>query len=181
MKGMVLSTIGPERWLPVVGYEGCYSISNHGRCRSEERTVPKSNGQTQFVPGRILKPAPDHRGYLRVNLFTNNIGATCYNHQMVIAAFIGPRPEGLVVRHLNGDQVDNRLENLAYGTAVDNMQDMRKHGRNWQLNKTHCPRNHPYDEENTFYSRLGRRFCRACVREKRAERREARLEARQAA
>ncbi len=31
-----------------------------------------------------------------------------------------------------------------------------------QRAKTHCPRNHPYDEDNTYISAKGHRRCRAC-------------------
>ena len=35
-------------------------------------------------------------------------------HRIVALAFLGPRPEGLEVSHLNGDDRDNRIENLCY-------------------------------------------------------------------
>jgi hypothetical protein len=31
-------------------------------------------------------------------------------------------------------------------------------------NKTHCPKGHAYDEENTYYTKKGTRACRACRR-----------------
>lgn len=38
-----------------------------------------------------------------------------------VLAFVGPRPAGCAgARHLNGIQTDNRLENLAWGTAAEN-------------------------------------------------------------
>ena len=37
--------------------------------------------------------------------------------------------------------------------------------------KTHCPQNHPYDEENTYVDRRGARHCRTCRRERMAARR----------
>lgn len=33
-----------------------------------------------------------------------------------------------------------------------------------EAKRTHCPRNHPYDEVNTFYERSGTRKCRTCRR-----------------
>ena len=31
--------------------------------------------------------------------------------------------------------------------------------------KTHCPQNHPYDEQNTYRSKTGARICRTCNRD----------------
>lgn len=49
-------------------------------------------------------------------------------HVLVAEAFFGPRPTGMVVRHLNGDASDNRPSNLAYGTQSDNIADCFRHG-----------------------------------------------------
>lgn len=49
-----------ERWLPVVGYEGLYEVSDQGRVRSLSRPGH---------PGRILKPTGAGNGpYWRVDL-----------------------------------------------------------------------------------------------------------------
>ena len=40
---------------------------------------------------------------------------------LVLEAWIGPRPEGMVTNHKNGDKTDNRLENLEYVTQTENM------------------------------------------------------------
>ena len=38
--------------------------------------------------------------------------------------------------------------------------------RKRQLDKTHCPKGHPYNDENTYVSSNGARHCRACKRER---------------
>jgi hypothetical protein len=84
-------------------------------------------------------------------------------HSLVILAFVGPRPDGEQVRHLNGNPADNRLTNLAYGTQSQNQQDSLRHGTHAQAAKTHCPRGHSYlDEGNVMHRRTGGRRCRAC-------------------
>ena len=47
---------------------------------------------------------------------------------LVAFAFIGPRPDGNVVRHLDGNKDNNRADNLAYGTHQDNADDDRRLG-----------------------------------------------------
>jgi transposase len=49
-------------------------------------------------------------------------------HALVALAFIGPRPNGQVVRHLDGDKKNNRPDNLAYGEKWVNAADARRHG-----------------------------------------------------
>lgn len=89
-------------------------------------------------------------------------------HQLVVLAFIGPRPEGMEVRHLNGIRSDNRLENLMYGTKKENMADRALHGNDHEANKIHCPSGHPYNLSNTYIRKatsggLGR-DCKICKR-----------------
>jgi hypothetical protein len=49
-------------------------------------------------------------------------------HTLVLTAFVGPRPDGMECRHLNGVRADARLENLAWGTKAENMADKSDHG-----------------------------------------------------
>jgi hypothetical protein len=51
-----------------------------------------------------------------------------YVHRLVLDAFVGPCPEGMEARHLNGNSMDNRLENLAWSTHAVNMADKFRHG-----------------------------------------------------
>lgn len=100
-----------ERWLPVVGAEGRYEISDHGRCR---------NAKT----GRTLKPNMGAQGYNRYNL-----PRPITVHTLVLTAFTGPRPEGLCSRHLDGNPLNNHISNLRWGTYVENAADRERHGR----------------------------------------------------
>lgn len=88
-------------------------------------------------------------------------------HELVMTVFIGPRPEGLERRHLNGDSFDNRLTNLAYGTHSENMLDKVRHGTHHEAAKTHCPKKHPLDGRRSN----GKRYCKTCNRASSARRR----------
>lgn len=160
-----------EEWRPVVGYEGRYEVSNRGRVRSldwsYERPISKAPHrlQTVHIRGRIRKQYRLKRGgYLAVSLCRNDRSVSRPVHVLVAAAFLGPRPEGQQVRHLDGDKNNCRVENLAYGTPLENHADMRRHGTHHNTRKTHCPARHPYDDKNTYVSPSGGRYCIACRR-----------------
>ena len=77
---------------------------------------------------RLLVPKPDKWGYLRVTLSNNRQRKTVYVHTLVATAFVGEKPVGLQCRHLNGDPLDNRAANLAWGTCFENQLDKKEHG-----------------------------------------------------
>jgi len=113
-----------EKWLPVLGYEGFYDVSNMGNVRSVRRIA--SNGKS--AGGRILKVNDNGHGYKNVMLCVNYKTKRKYVHRMVLEAFVGECPEGMEARHLNGKRDDNRIENLEWSTHSDNMWDREKHG-----------------------------------------------------
>lgn len=83
-----------------------------------------------FRAGRwvSIKGSYDKSGYHVVSL-PNRARGRCipvFVHRLVLAAFRGE--SDLQCRHLNGKKSDNRLENLAYGTAKENADDMLQHG-----------------------------------------------------
>jgi hypothetical protein len=74
---------------------------------------------------RRLKPRLAGKGYHSVTL---GVGNNRYVHRLVWAAWNGPVPEGAQVRHLDGNKVNNALDNLAVGTQGDNELDKERHG-----------------------------------------------------
>lgn len=145
-----------ERWRDVPGYEGLYQVSDMGNVRSARR---------RGSPGGLLRPGLS-RGYPIVSLSDSGEGRSWRVHQLVAAAFVGSRPEGMEVRHLNGVKTDCRVGNLSYGSASENAADVIRHGRNRNLAKAACPHGHPYDEGNTYRRPTAsiRRYCRECNR-----------------
>jgi hypothetical protein len=142
---------GNERqWRPVVGYEGRYEVSDTGIVRS-------------FLGRNViyLVPIKMHRGHLTVSLCKNGKMAPQFIHRLVLEAFVGPCPPGMMCRHLNGDPSDNDLENLRWGTASENGLDTVLHGKHHQKLKTHCPQGHEYAGDNLRVHGT-RRVCRAC-------------------
>ena len=86
-------------------------------------------------------------------------------HRLVCEAFHGPPPEGKPLAcHKDGDTLNNRADNLYWGSPEDNMQDALRHGTNRNASKTHCPRGHEYNEANTIRGARGERRCRECAK-----------------
>lgn len=75
--------------------------------------------------GRVLKPYVAERSEYQHVLIG---GRKLRVHHAVLLAFVGPRPEGAVARHLNDVASDNRVENLAWGTIVENAGDRHRRG-----------------------------------------------------
>jgi len=99
----------------------------------ELQPIPNYNNYYASTDGRIwsgksnrfLKLSKIRDGHLQVPLGSKNQHKSV--HRLILETFIGPCPEGMECRHLNGDSQDNRLENLKWGTHSENVQDAVKH------------------------------------------------------
>lgn len=106
-----------EVWKDIDGYDGKYQVSNFGRVRSFKQEKV-----------RFLKPGLGYDGRQCVALHKKNKRKGILIHTLVLEAFVCKRPKGKVCRHLNGDPSDNRVENLTWGTQLENYQDAIRHG-----------------------------------------------------
>ena len=102
-----------EEWRSILGGE--YEVSSHGKVR---RLTQKQGA----VPGRILKHGIGPRGYPAVVVGGGGERRRTRNiHDLVAAAFIGPKPDGNCVNHIDGDKTNNHASNLEYVTQAENM------------------------------------------------------------
>lgn len=121
---------GQEIWKPIHNYEGCYEASNKGRIRSVERLVKCKNG-TRTSPSTILKPSLGEWGYEQVTLRKNGEKETVRINRIIAQTFI-PNPNKLPqVNHIDGNKINNCVENLEWCDASHNMK--------------HCFNNHMSD------------------------------------
>jgi len=148
-----------EEWRPVVGYEGLYEVSSIGRVRSLDRTTSHGHRLTGF-----MRKLPVQLGRRSVKLSKGHGPRKISVHVLVAEAFHGPRPDGQEVRHLDGDSLNNCVDNLAWGTGSENTLDQVRHGRHHLARKTHCKNGHPLKPPNlvTSPTRIGQRLCRSC-------------------
>lgn len=132
-----------EKWLPVPGFNG-YEVSDHGRVRS---FLQRHN------QGRVLKPGQNNKGYLQVGLQSNSGMRSRRIHTLVLEAFVGPCPPGMIALHNDDDKTNNRLENLRWGTHSENYRDSIKNGTRLDT----CKQGHELATRSN-----GLRYCPQC-------------------
>lgn len=154
-----------ERWLPVVGFEDLYEVSDHGQVRSLPRRA-RNRYSSWIRPSQIIRPYSLRQGHRVVNLVPHegvkHIRKACV-HVLVLEAFVGPRPEGYDGCHNDGDPTNNHLSNLRWDTRSANSYDCVKHGNHPLAKRDRCKRDHPLD--GVVYWPDGsfkQRFCRTC-------------------
>lgn len=164
-----------EEWLPVDDLDARYDVSSLGRVRSANLVVRTTAGTSYVRPGRMMSPAMvGAGGYLQFAL-TNQYGAKAkpYAHRLVLSEFVGPMPPGHEVDHIDGNPLNNRLENLRYVTATQNRANPNTkkksypHERNPVLlsfeeatTRGTCRQGHAVDDVTP--NRLGHIVCRVC-------------------
>ncbi len=109
-----------EEWRDAVDFVG-YEVSSHGRVR---RSAP---GRRTYV-GKQMSLVVSTIGYHVVGPTVNGKNKHAYVHDMVCAAFIGPKPDGCDVNHIDGVKTNNRVSNLEYVTHRENMRHAARTG-----------------------------------------------------
>lgn len=92
-----------------------YSVSEDGKVRND-------------ISGRVLKPYPNNRSYLYVELQINKEQKRFYVHQLVARHFVAGYEPGLVVNHIDGNKQNNHYTNLQWTTIKDNCIHAHKNG-----------------------------------------------------
>lgn len=152
-----------ERWKEYPRYRH-YEVSSLGRVRSKDRIVETKHGRSWLQKGRILRPATNKCKRVSVRLSEDGRKWSVQVSHMVAETFIGLRAgRHDVVRHLNDDPSDNRVENLRIGTYSENMHDRVRNGRDANASKTHCKNGHEFTSWNTKPNAYGKgRACKSC-------------------
>ncbi len=122
-----------SKWRPVVGYEGFYEVSSDGDVRSITRTVLDNRGRnrTRIFTGKSLRPATQAgtHPYYGVQLCKLCKPVRRYIHTIVAEAFLGSRPSGFVIDHIDGNSQNNSACNLRYCSQSLNMGKMSAKNR----------------------------------------------------
>ena len=86
-------------------------------------------GRVRTLTGHIYKPVII-RGYYHVHLCLADKRLNFRVHRLVCMAFWGRKAKNAeCVMHINGNKLDNRVENLRWGTYKENAADAIAHGQ----------------------------------------------------
>lgn len=106
-----------EFWKDIPSTRGVYQASSAGRIRI---TVSRHNIQS----GALIAQSPVRDGYLASAINTDNDKTTARTASvagLVAEAFIGPRPDGHQINHIDGCIWNNSVDNLEYVTCFANI------------------------------------------------------------
>ncbi|WP_375475293.1 HNH endonuclease signature motif containing protein [uncultured Nostoc sp.] len=105
--------------LPIPGFESSHSIGDDG-------TVYRNIGGVL----KPLKGSISYHGYRKVHLRHSVIGKIEAVHRLVAAMFIGECKNSDFVTHINGDRLDNRVDNLKYVPRKESNKSTLRRGEN---------------------------------------------------
>ena len=107
-------------------YENLYSIDRSGNVFSH-------------ISGKILKPHPNLRGYLMVDLYKDGKVKKCVIHRLVAITYI-PNPNNLPeIDHIDTNRQNNNADNLRWCTRQENCNNVLtlKHAGNSRKGEKH--------------------------------------------
>lgn len=111
-----------EVWRDIKNYEGIYQVSNYGNVKSLDRqTFDRVRKQIKRLKGRVLRQAPDTRGYKCVVLTKDGKQKTYRVHNLVAFAFCKGYEKGMVVNHKDENKSNNFYMNLEWCTQKENL------------------------------------------------------------
>lgn len=116
-----------EAWKSIIGYEGVYEVSSHGRVRSLTRIVDYGTYK-KVVSGKVLNPCKSR--YVQVNLYSDGLIKKAYVHRLVAEAFHKDFNPLLQVDHLDMNKRNNHVSNLEMVTnRVNQLRQRRTTGK----------------------------------------------------
>ena len=109
-----------EYWVDIKDFEGFYQISNKGNVRSLDRGIKCRAGGSRIIKGITLTRKTNKCGYYTHTLQKLGRGKYLSLHRLIAIAFI-PNPENYkCINHLDGDKMNNLIDNLEWCSHSQN-------------------------------------------------------------
>jgi len=108
-----------EIWKDIPGYEGLYQASNLGNIKSLIFQCNFNN--KKYHREKILKQKITKDKCKRVELWKNGEHKTWLVHRLVGLTFLGEPKEKLTINHIDGNRLNNNLDNLEWLSLKDNI------------------------------------------------------------
>lgn len=110
-----------EQWLPAIGYEGLYEVSDLGRIKRLRRGWNNSLGNTHTFKEGIVVQTKNQFGYVYCELAKKDRSRKkTFAHVIVAKAWIKNPYNKLTVNHKKGKKTDNRVSQLEWATRSEN-------------------------------------------------------------
>lgn len=93
-------------FIDIIGYEDLYQISANGEIKNKKR---------------LMKPAIDSNGYYQIHLSKNGKSKKIRVHRLVAEHFIAKPLDKNQVNHIDGNKLNNNINNLEWVTPSENI------------------------------------------------------------
>lgn len=103
-----------EQWRTILGFEGLYMVSSHGRIRSQH--VNRKGAGWQLLTGYN-----DKKGYRRIGLCKEGKKTDSRIHRLVASAYLLNPDKLPEVNHKDGNKANNHRENLEWCSGLENI------------------------------------------------------------
>lgn len=117
----------------IPGFDGFYRAGSDGSvwsCRSQGKRGQPNRRSNEWK--KLTEIPTWYRGritQIRVSLIRNGKASMWLVHRLVLEAFVGPCPEGMICRHFpDRNPTNNAIGNIRWGTAIENASDALTHG-----------------------------------------------------
>lgn len=115
----------PDRQSEIKGIEFWTSVTEEG---FDHYYISSKGRVWNSKTKRLLKGDISNKGYLRVHLHNKNIQRKYSVHRLVALAFIVNPNCKKTVNHIDGDKLNNHIENLEWLTLKENIKHAQKNG-----------------------------------------------------
>ena len=111
-----------EIWMPIIGFENYYQISNLGNLKSLARKCGSGyiGVNYKYNMDRIIKPNITNKYYSAI-LYAKGKNKPTLIHRLVLQTFNPTKRKNMQVNHKDGNRLNNHINNLEWVTPKENI------------------------------------------------------------